>query len=373
MAEPIYGVLYEHQQTKKLLQYVPEESIVFLWHQDLDGVAVNGLIEGKVKAVINMYQSYSGTFQHPHVTSLLKAGIAVYDVKELHRPKAYTFNGEEMMIDQNGLYKIEGLKSYKVASLEVYDQQLLLEKDELARTHYSSRYEQFVLNTLNFANKEQVWFQTKPRLPHSLHVLKGKRVCVIARNTNYEKDIEVLRSLLNQKNLVIIAVDGAADGLLKKRIRPHFIFGDMDSISERAMFCGATLICHQHVNGDSPGKKRVDRLGLETELIQFVGTSEDVAIMAAYWSEASRIFLVGCRLGMEEFLEKGRPGMGATWLARIQAGTKITDLKGIHHIASSSLALDSVIAPKVERPTMLEFVRSFIQERFYAWKKKEVL
>lgn len=59
MNEPIYGVVYEHQQTKKLLQYVPKKSIVFLWHCDLDGVAVNGLLEAEVKAIINMYPTYS--------------------------------------------------------------------------------------------------------------------------------------------------------------------------------------------------------------------------------------------------------------------------------------------------------------------------
>lgn len=373
MNEPIYGVLYEHQQTKKLLQYVPKESIVFLWHCDLDGVAVNGLLEAKVKAVINMYPAYSGTFLHRHVTTLLEAGVAVFDVKEMYRRKVRPFHGEEMMIDRNELYIIEGLKSYKVASLETYDKTLLRKKDVSARQHYSLCYEQFVLNTIDFAKKEQHWFQTKPTLPECLNKLRGKQVCIVARNTDYEKDIHTLRPMLKKKDIIIIAVDGAADGLLKKQIKPDFITGDMDSISKNALFCGATLICHQHPSGVSPGKQRVDELGLDADVIRFVGTSEDVAIMASYWSDASRIFLIGCRIGMEEFLEKGRHGMGATWLARIQAGEKITDLKGIHHAALKSPEVFSSLAEKTERPKMLEFVRSFIQERFYAWKKKEVL
>lgn len=290
----------------------------------------------------------------------------------MYRKRVKLYHGQEMMIDRNELYLIEGLKSYKVATLEAYDETLLRKKDVDARQHYSSCYEQFVLNTIDFAKRERHWFQSKPELPKSLDQLRGEQVFIVARNTDYEKDIEALRPILKKKEIIVIAVDGAADGLLKHQIKPNFITGDMDSISKNALFCGATIICHQHPSGRSPGKERVDELGLDAESIRFVGTSEDVAIMASYWSEASRIFLIGCRIGMEEFLEKGRHGMGATWLARVQAGEKITDLKGIHHVASNSL-LNVGLSEKAERSKILDYVRSFFQERFYAWKKKEVL
>ncbi len=113
---------------------------------------------------------------------------------------------------------------------------------------------------------------------------------------------------------------------------PDYIIGDMDSVSEAALRSGATLICHKYLNGPSPGLERLQALGLNGEQVAFVGMSEDLAIHIAYRCEAEHLYLIGCRFGMNEFLEKGRAGMGASMLCRIQAGDRITDLKGIHRL-----------------------------------------
>ncbi|WP_332695906.1 putative cytokinetic ring protein SteA [Halalkalibacter lacteus] len=372
MNKLIKGPIYEHKQTKKLLHYLPKRSIVFLWHEDLDGVAVDGLIEAKVKAVINGKTSMSGRYPQHHVEHLLQAGVPVFDVVYSSKQEG-CYQGEEAIIFQNELYVEQKNEPVYVASLLSYTGDLIEEKVKLAKNNYSNQFQHFVQNTLQYAEREYDWFTQNPELPASLSKLKETEVFVVARNTNYEKDIKAVRHALVKSKTLIVAVDGAADGLLKHKVVPDFIIGDMDSISEKAIHCGAVLICHEHPNGHSPGKERLQELGLDVDTIRFVGTSEDVAITASYWAGADRLFLIGCRTGMTEFLEKGRAGMGSTWLCRIQAGEKITDLKGIHTLEGNNSLVFKWQWKDHKKPSFVEAIQTLVNDRIVAWKKKEVL
>ncbi|WP_227938451.1 putative cytokinetic ring protein SteA [Alkalihalobacillus deserti] len=376
MVELIKGPIYEHTQTKKLLHYLPSRSIVFLWHEDLDGVAVDGLIAAKVRAVINGRASMSGRYNQHQVRLLLEAGIPVFDITSLNvlEDKGF-YQGEEAIIFQNELY-IQGFQENEprlIANLLAYNDELLDMKDRQAIANYSQQFQNFVHNTLRYAKKECHWFTQHISLPSSLHTIKDKEVFIVARNTNYEKDIRAIRHALVKKEIIIMAVDGAADGLLKQKICPDFIIGDMDSISTEAFECGATLLCHEHPNGSSPGRDRLEQLGYEVETICFVGTSEDVAITASYLTGADHIYLIGCRIGMTEFLEKGRAGMGSTWLSRIQAGEKLTDLKGIHTLIGKPRVLSFNWHRRDQKSTILESLQNLLPNKITTWKKKEVL
>ncbi len=360
------------KRQKNYCTYLPKDSIVFLWHQDLDGVAVDGLIEARVKAVINGKESMSGQYQHHHVKRLLQAGIAVFDIVN-HSRKHKMYQGEIAFVFKNDLFIRDKHRPYYVAQLLAYDQQLIEQKLSCANLHYSEQFARFVENTLTYAGRESEWFQTNPQFPLSLKRIEGKEVFIVARNTYYEQDILALRSTLKRKDTIVIAVDGAADGLLKYKICPDFIIGDMDSIKEKTLHCGAVLLCHEHPNGQSPGKEQLSAMGIEAETIRFVGTSEDVAIAASYWSGADRLYLIGCRMGMTEFLEKGRAGMGATWLCRLQAGDKITDLKGIHKLTSRRSPFPSKRTYGQWKRFLLETLHKLIIERIPLLKKKEVL
>ena len=73
----------------------------------------------------------------------------------------------------------------------------------------------------------------------------------------------MLRAYLQRLRPVVIAVDGGADALLAIGRRPDIILGDMDSVSDDALRCGAQIIVHAYKNGDAPGLARVRALGLD--------------------------------------------------------------------------------------------------------------
>jgi uncharacterized membrane-anchored protein len=114
------------------------------------------------------------------------------------------------------------------------------------------------------------------------------------------------------------------------------IVGDMDSVTDKALRCGAELICHAYTDGRAPGKPRLDELGLDSKVIELGGTSEDLALLIAYQLGAELIVAVGTHAHLIEFLDKGREGMASTFLTRLRVGDRLVDAKGVNQLYRSS-------------------------------------
>jgi uncharacterized membrane-anchored protein len=130
-------------------------------------------------------------------------------------------------------------------------------------------------------------------------------------------------------------VDGGADALLELGHKPHVIIGDMDSVSERALRCGATLVVHAYPGGRAPGAERLEALGLAHHRFEAQGTSEDIAMILADAGGAELIVAVGTHSSMVEFLDKGRAGMASTFLVRMKVGPILVDAKGVSRLYAS--------------------------------------
>ncbi|MDQ0208922.1 putative cytokinetic ring protein SteA [Alkalicoccobacillus murimartini] len=327
----IRGQVYEGERSKLLMQELPMGSIALLWHEDLDSLTTDALLEKKVKAVINRKRSMSGRYEHGEVSRLLEAGIAVFDVANWVGA-SYLLKNESVWIMNNRLYLSQNDTFAVIAELDQYDEQRIEELRLRAQTTYQDLLTNFVSNTLEHANREAEYFVAPPLIPSCFQQIKSRQVLIVARHAHYKRDLKAMRRWLVLTNPLIIAVDGAADGLLEVGFLPEYIIGDMDSVSDKALQCGAQLICHTYPDGSSPGMERLRTIGIEASELSFIGTSEDVAIMSAYWAGAEHLYLIGCRSGMKDFLEKQRNGMGSSVLARIEAGDRMTDLKGIHQL-----------------------------------------
>jgi uncharacterized membrane-anchored protein len=135
-----------------------------------------------------------------------------------------------------------------------------------------------------------------------------------------------------------VAVDGGADALLEAGYRPHVIIGDMDSVSDDALDCGAELVVHAYPDGRAPGRARLTDLDLDAAVLPAAGTSEDVAMLLADALGASLIAVVGTHWTLEGFLSKGRPGMSSTFLTHLRVGDKVVNARGVHQLYQSRIS-----------------------------------
>jgi uncharacterized membrane-anchored protein len=140
-----------------------------------------------------------------------------------------------------------------------------------------------------------------------------------------------------------VAVDGGANALVDAGYQPDMIVGDMDSVTDAALHCGAEIVVHAYPNGDAPGLPRIQHLGLECVLCPATGTSEDTAVLIADAAGAKLIVAVGMRFSLVEFLDKGRSGMASAVLTRIRVGDKIVDAKGVSRLYQSRISTRALL------------------------------
>lgn len=311
-------------RTKELVKRIKTNEIAFIDHQDLDEVAAQALISAGAKAVINASPSISGKYPNLGPLALANAGIPLLDGvgKEA---MSLLQDGEEIFIKSDQLFR--GQK--KLASGQLLNKIIILNKMEQANKNYHLELERFVRNTISFALKEVDVILRGLRAPPLGVDLRGKHVLVVVRGQGYRKDLQAIRTYIREKHPVLVGVDGGADALLDFGYRPDLIVGDMDSVSDRALLSGAQLIVHAYPSGEAPGAKRLTNLGLKATLLPAPGTSEDVALLLAYEKGAELIVAVGTHSSVIDFLEKGRDGMASTVLARMKIGSILVDARGV--------------------------------------------
>jgi uncharacterized membrane-anchored protein len=142
---------------------------------------------------------------------------------------------------------------------------------------------------------------------------------------------------------VLIGVDGGADALCEVGLKPDIVVGDMDSVSDATLRCGAEVVVHAYRDGTAPGLTRVQELGIEPVVFPAAGTSEDVALLLADDKGASLIVAVGTHATLVEFLDKGRQGMASTFLTRLRVGGKLVDAKGVSRLYRSRIKLTTLL------------------------------
>jgi uncharacterized membrane-anchored protein len=210
----------------------------------------------------------------------------------------------------------------------------LTAKVDEARRSVGVELERFAANILEYLKRERHLAVDEPDLPPVHTALAGRHALAVVRGADYRDDLAALKvsGYLRELKPVPIGVDGGADALLELGLRPHTIIGDFDSVSERALRCGAELIVHAYPGSASPGAERLSALGLPFEVFESPGTSEDIALLPAYEKGVELIVAVGTHNSLEDFLDKGRAGMSSTFLVRLKVGHILVDAGGVNRL-----------------------------------------
>lgn len=321
-SKALQGIASVNRSTKQLLRTVKPGQIAVIAHQDIDEMAAEGLIRARVKAVVNAAPSMTGTYPVNGAALLLRAGIPIYEVAA---PYFIHFdNGLHLSIDDT--------------VIEVAQQTIPCTPFTLAHVMYFSERAQqslddqlhlFIHNTLQHARLEKNEVLQPLLLPSMSTVLANRHVVIVVRGSGYRDDLFALDEYIQTVHPVLIGVDGGADAIIEYGYVPDIIIGDMDSVSDEALTCGAELIVHAYLDGRAPGLARVHSLGLDACTIRAKGISEDVALLFAYEQQAVLIVGVGHHSHMTDFLAKGRQGMASTLLVRLKVGAKFIDAKGV--------------------------------------------
>ncbi|MBC7806395.1 MAG: hypothetical protein H7145_09610 [Akkermansiaceae bacterium] len=324
------------RRTKVLAPTLTPGAIVVLDHADLDSVAARTLVAARPLAVINNVPFVSGRYPNRGPEVLLRAGIALYEGGSGAEDLFAILRDGELGRISGGVLEQSGT----IIRLAPFTSAILEDKMRAARANLNDALSDFAQNTLRYLDREEErsLLLDPVSVPETRTVLAGRAVLIVVRGDGYEEDLAQLGLFLREQSPAVIAVDGAADALLTLGVRPDIILGDMDSISDAGLRCGAELIVHAYSrpltsgNSVAPGLERVESLRLEAQTFPVAGTSEDAALLLAYERGADLIVAVGTHSHLEDFLDKGRGGMASTFLVRLKVGSRLVDARGVSRL-----------------------------------------
>nr|WP_232805499.1 putative cytokinetic ring protein SteA [Glycomyces xiaoerkulensis] len=326
------------RRTKRLCGRLEPGDIAVIDHVDLDRVAADSLVATGVAAVVNAAKSISGRYPNLGPEVLVKAGVVLIDeVGEgifdvVREGKTASIEGDRVL-----------LGGEEVASGTLQSEQSVAADMEAAREGLSVQLEAFAANTMEYLKRERELLLDGVGVPEVKTDFNGRHALVVIRGYNYKEDIDVLRPYIREFKPVLVGVDGGADALLEAGYSPDMIVGDMDSVSDDALRCGAEIVVHAYADGRAPGMERMDKLGVPATPFPAAATSEDIAMLLADEKGASLICAVGTHVTMVEFLDKGRGGMASTFLTRLRVGGKLVDAKGVSRLYRQDMSVSALL------------------------------
>jgi uncharacterized membrane-anchored protein len=321
------GPVRMDKRTKRLIRRLRHGDVAVIDHLDIDRVAAETLVERHPVAVVNAAQSISGRYPNAGPTVLAEAGVPLLDAAG---PAVFELReGEEVRVDADGVVWRDGIEVARGEWLRPED---IRKRVDAAKDNLASALEDFTLNTLSYVRRDRDLLLEGLELPTLKTRLRDRHALVVVRGHDYKKDLSILRGYIQEFRPALIGVDGGADALLEAGLKPDMILGDMDSVTNEALTCGAEIVVHAYPDGRAPGKERVEALGITPLILPGAGTSEDMAMLLAYESDCDLIVAVGSHASMVEFLDKGRPGMASTFLVRLKVGAKLVDAKGVNRL-----------------------------------------
>jgi uncharacterized membrane-anchored protein len=323
----VHGIARVDTRTKDLARRINPGEIAIIDHRDLDRVAAESLVAAGVAAVVNASPSITGRYPNSGPLRLAEAGIPLIDdagvaVMDLVR------EGDVIDLVAGEVHR----EGEVVAKGELPTRDEIAKRMEDARRGVTEELRRFARNTLEFVDREAELTFEPLDVPPLKTEIKGRHALVVVRGHDYRHDLATLRPYIREYHPVLIAVDGGADALLEFGLKPDVIIGDFDSVSDRAVHCGADLVHHVHPDGRAPGRENLQGWGLPYQEFVAEGMSEDVAMLLAYEAGARLIVAVGTHVTMVEFLDKGRKGMASTFLTRLRLGPVLVDAKGVSRL-----------------------------------------
>ncbi|WP_456826438.1 putative cytokinetic ring protein SteA [Cellulomonas sp. P5_E12] len=313
-------------RTKGLTKRLRPGDVAVIDHLDLDRVSAEALVACQPAAVLNSARSTSGRYPNLGPEILVAAGIPLID--DLGADVMAITEGHRLRVVDGAVYEGDTLVAEGVLQTAATVEAAM----EDARAGLSVQLESFAANTMDYLRRERDLLLDGVGVPDIATEIDGRQVLIVVRGYHYKEDLVTLRPYIREYRPVLIGVDGGADAILDAGWKPDLIVGDMDSVSDRALTCGAEVVVHAYRDGRAPGLARVEQLDVKHVVFPATGTSEDVAMLLADDKGAELIVAVGTHATLVEFLDKGRSGMASTFLTRLRVGSKLVDAKGVSRL-----------------------------------------
>jgi uncharacterized membrane-anchored protein len=334
----ITAVARVDRRTRQVVKRLRPGDIAIIDHVDIDRLAAESLVECGVAAVVNAATSISGRYPNLGPEILVANGIPLLDGVGTG-VLADVRDGDIIRVYEGALYAGDRVVATGDQQTIETVQQAMVD----ARTGLAVQLEAFAANTMEYLRRDRDLLLDGVGVPEIATELAGKQVLVVVRGYNHREDLAALRRYIRAYRPVLIGVDAGADVLLESGYRPVMVVGDIDSLSNEALRCGAEIVVRTDPDGPAPDLDRIHNLGLAAIEFAASGTNEDAALLLADAKGALLIATAGTHATLAEFLDKGRSGMASTFLTRLRVGGKLVDAKSVNRLYRSRFSTSALL------------------------------
>jgi uncharacterized membrane-anchored protein len=322
------------RRTKELVRRLGPGDIAIIDHTDLDRVSAEELVESGVRVVVNVAPSQSGRYPNPGPLQLVRGGVRLIDVHGVELFEELS-DGEKLTVRGGSLFR-NGTCLATGRALDEHELAGAL-RDQQGRV--TEALQDFADNTMRYLREEGRLLAEGIDFPALGTSFRDRHALVVARGPGHKRDLKIVRPYVREFRPVLVAVDGGAEALREEGLTPDVIVGDMDSVTDETLRCGAEILVHAYREGHAPGEERLRRLGVPFQTVAAPGISEDVALLLAHDKGAELIVAVGTHFNLVEFLERSRAGMSSTFVTRLKVGEILIDAKGVSRLVSRKIGL----------------------------------
>jgi uncharacterized membrane-anchored protein len=320
----LLGVARVDPRSRELARRLRPGEIAVIDHLDLDQVTAQALVASGVSAIVNASPSSSGRYPNLGPGVVVGAGVILLDRvgPEILR---LVEDGETLRLDGDTIFRGE----VPIAAGALATRESVHAAMETARTGLRVQLESFTANAAEHLRRERDLLLDGAGIPATQTVLDGRPVLVVVAGNGWEEDVTALRHWIREVEPVLIGVDEGADALLHLGHRPDLVIGELDSVSDLALTCGAELVLHVARDGRAPALHRLEELGAEHTVFRATGTGEDLALLLADAAGATFVALAGSHTTLREFIDYGRAQMPGAFLVRLRLGSKLVDARTV--------------------------------------------
>jgi uncharacterized membrane-anchored protein len=329
----LFGVARVDLRTRELAKRLRPGEIAVIDHLDLDQVSAQALVAAGASAIVNASPSSSGRYPNLGPGVIVGAGVILLDRvgPEILR---LVEDGETLRLDGDTIFRGE----VPLAAGGLLTPESVHVAMETARTGLRFQLESFTANAAEHLRRERDLLLDGAGIPATKTAVDGRPVLVAVAGSGWHEDITALKHWIREAKPVLIGVDEGADALLHLGHQPDIVLGELDSVSELALSCGAELVLHVARDGQAPALRRLEELGAEHAVFRATGTPEDLALLLADSAGADLVVLAGSHTTLAEFIDHGRAEMPGAFLVRLRLGSKLVDASTVASVHQRRLA-----------------------------------
>ncbi len=322
------------RRSKVLLPRLKPGDVAVLDHLDLDRATAQALVESGVAAVLNASPFLSGRYPALGPVLLADAGVLMLDRVEgvEHIP-----DGARVRVHDEVVY-VDGAA---VALGRAVDAGVLASEMDQARAGLGTQLDTFTHNSAAFLRREEGLLLHGEGLPTLATRIAGRPVIVVVDGAGLTAQLRAVRAFVAERRPVLIGVDRGAEALRAAGCTPEVVVlttgPDAPELPSKATLRAARDVVVRVERGDRRPVDQLERIGVRAARVETAATTEDVALLLAFASEAQVIVGVGTHATLDEFLDRQRSGLASTYLTRLRVGQRLVDASAVPLLYSGRL------------------------------------